>query len=84
MEETVSLCLPSNDTKQSCLTRQVALEWGLVLGCRGWTTASSLTPTALTLLQGEGMLHFCQGDSEGWVVVGPRPVPGIWVTMETA
>ena len=24
-----------------------------------------------------------QGDFEGWVVVGPGPAPGIWVTMET-
>jgi hypothetical protein len=33
--------------------------------------------------QGEGMLFLCQGDFEEWVVVGPGPAPGIWVSMET-
>lgn len=30
-----------------------------------------------------GMFLLRQGDFEGWVVVGPGPGPGIWVTMET-
>lgn len=29
------------------------------------------------------MSLLCQGDFEGWVVEGPGPAPGIWVTMET-
>lgn len=33
--------------------------------------------------QGAGMSPLCQGDFEGWVVEGPGPEPGIWVTMET-
>lgn len=51
------------------------------VGGSGRGAAASLS--VLTLLQGEGMLSLCQGDFEGWVVVGPEPVPGIWVTMET-
>lgn len=29
------------------------------------------------------MSLLCQGDFEGWVVEGPGPAPGIWVTVET-
>lgn len=60
-------------------TRQVTPErgWG---GGFGRETAVSL---GSDVAAGEGMLYFCQGDFEGWIVVGLAPVPGILVTMET-
>lgn len=80
MEEIVVLCLPSKWCQTALLRPGKSPLSGAGVGALGGDQQRLL---ALMWLQGEGMLYFCQRDFEGWVVVGPAPVPGIWVTMET-